>query len=147
MSSASSTSSVRRWVAIAQPTTRRLQASITTARNRKPDQVGMYVMSATQRRSGPPAAKSRSTRSCAGRAVSSRRVVRNPRRRLAPSKPASRISRATRLQLTTVPSAASSARTRGIPYVPRERAWIARILLVSSASVRRCADGSRDSHA
>ena len=37
----------RRWVAIAQPTTRRLQASITTARNRKPDQVGMYVMSAT----------------------------------------------------------------------------------------------------
>jgi hypothetical protein len=40
MLSASSTSSVRRCVAIDQPTTRRLKASTTTARYRKPAQVG-----------------------------------------------------------------------------------------------------------
>ena len=48
MSSASSTSSVRRCVAIAQPTMRRLHTSSTTARYSKPAHVGMYVMSATQ---------------------------------------------------------------------------------------------------
>ncbi len=48
MSRASSTSSVRRCVAMAQPTIRRLQASRTTDRKRKPAEVGMYVMSATQ---------------------------------------------------------------------------------------------------
>lgn len=37
---AASTSSVLRCVAIAQPTTRRLKASSTTARNRNPAQVG-----------------------------------------------------------------------------------------------------------
>jgi hypothetical protein len=50
---ASSTSSVLRCVAIAQPTTLRLQASRTTARYRNPVQVGIQVMSATQSRSGP----------------------------------------------------------------------------------------------
>ena len=34
-------------VAIDQPTTRRLKTLRTTARNRNPDQVGTYVMSAT----------------------------------------------------------------------------------------------------
>jgi hypothetical protein len=33
---------------MAQPTIRRLQASRTTDRNRKPAEVGMYLMSATQ---------------------------------------------------------------------------------------------------
>ena len=75
MLSASSTSSVRRWFAIAQPTTRRLHASTTTARYRNPAHVGTYVMSATQSWSGPGAPKSRSTRSGAGRASRSRLVV------------------------------------------------------------------------
>ena len=46
--SASSTSSVRMCPAIAQPTTRRLQTSSTTARYRNPDHVGTYVRSASQ---------------------------------------------------------------------------------------------------
>src|SRR2546422_10716693 len=54
---ASRTSSVRRCVAIAHPTTRRLQASRTTARYRKPAPVAIYVMSATQSRLGPAAVK------------------------------------------------------------------------------------------
>lgn len=47
MSRASKTSSVRRCDAMAQPTTRRLQASSTTARKRNPPPVAIYVMSAT----------------------------------------------------------------------------------------------------
>jgi hypothetical protein len=35
------TNSVRRWLAIDQPTAARLKASITTAKKRKPAQVGM----------------------------------------------------------------------------------------------------------
>ena len=41
MSRTSSTSRVRRWLTMDQPTTRRLKASSTTARNRNPVQVGM----------------------------------------------------------------------------------------------------------
>ena len=55
------------------------------------------------------ASKRRSTKSGAGRAWGSRRVVRGPLRRLTPAKPASRITRATRLRLTGTPSATSSA--------------------------------------
>ena len=55
MFNASSTSSVLRCVAIAQPTIRRLHTSITTARYLKPAHVGMYVMSATQSWSEPVA--------------------------------------------------------------------------------------------
>ena len=44
------------------PTTRRLHASTSTAKYRKPPDVGMYVMSATQRWSGPSTLKSRSMR-------------------------------------------------------------------------------------
>src|SRR5260370_37047312 len=56
----------------------------------------MNVMSATQSRFGAAAEKSRSTRSGAGRASLSRRVVTTvPRRRLTPTIPAARISRAT----------------------------------------------------
>ena len=47
MSRASTTSSARRWLAIAQPTTRREKQSSTTARYSQPDQVGTSVMSAT----------------------------------------------------------------------------------------------------
>src|SRR5207237_798656 len=81
-------------------------------------QVGMYVMSATQSRSGPVALKSRSTRSGAGRASRSRTVVWMPLRRLTPAKPSVRMSRATRLRPMWTPSAASSAWTRRAPDVP-----------------------------
>ena len=47
MLSASKTSSVCRLAEKAQPTTLRVNASMTTARKRKPIQVGRYVMSAT----------------------------------------------------------------------------------------------------
>ena len=46
---ASSTTLVWSVLLIAQPTIRRLNASSTTARERKPAYVGTYVMSATQR--------------------------------------------------------------------------------------------------
>src|SRR5438132_5178529 len=62
----------------------------------------------------------RSTRSGAGRAASSRTVVWNGFRRLTPCTPAVRMSRATRLQPTWKPRAASSAWMRGAPYVPRD---------------------------
>ena len=94
---ASSTRSARRWLAVDQPTILRLQASGTTARYRNPAAVGTYVMSATQSWSGPKAVNSRSTRSGAGRASLSCRVVGPPCRSQVPDSPASRISRAIRL--------------------------------------------------
>ena len=102
LSRASSTSSVRRCPAIAQPVPakagiRRLSTSRTMARDRNPARVGTSVMSATHSRSGASAWNSRSTQSCAGRAWALRRVVRGPLRRLTPAKPAWRIPRATRL--------------------------------------------------
>jgi hypothetical protein len=112
---ASRTSSVRRCPAIAQPTTRRLQASSTTARKRKPAQVGMYVMSATHSRSGPSTLKARWTRSGAGQAAGSPRVVVTKVRRLTPTKPAASMRRATRLRPTWTPWAFSSAWIRGVP--------------------------------
>ena len=48
MESAFSTSSERRWVSIAQPTTKRIQASRTTATYNQPAWVRTYVRSATQ---------------------------------------------------------------------------------------------------
>jgi hypothetical protein len=78
------------------------------------------LMSATHSRSGPRAVNWRSTRSGAGRAVSSRTVVGNGFRRLTPRTPAFRMSRATRLQPTRRLRAASSAWMRGAPYVPRD---------------------------
>ena len=147
MSSASSSNSVRRWFAIAQPTIRRLNASSTTARNRNPAHVGMYVTSATHKRSGAAASNFRSTRSGAGRASRSRRVVQQPFRRLAPTSPAWRISRETRLRPTAVPSSLSSACTRGMPYVPRDFWWIPRMRSSSAASESARAEGERFFHA
>jgi hypothetical protein len=91
-------SSVRKCPAIDQPTTRRLKASRTTATYRKPCHVGTYVMSATHRASGQLALNIRSTRSGAGTASWSRTVVRVERRRCTPSRPATRMSRATRFR-------------------------------------------------
>jgi hypothetical protein len=60
-------------------------------------------------------AKLRSTRSGAGRALRARTVVWIHLRRLTPTKPALFNSRATRLRPTLMPSARSSAGTRGAP--------------------------------
>ena len=83
---------------MAQPTTRRLQASSTTARYSQPAHVGAYVMSATHSSSGPEAEKSRFTRSGAGRARASLFVVavlkRPSGRALDPQAPSSAAPRA-----------------------------------------------------
>jgi hypothetical protein len=69
---------------------------------------------------GPDAVKLRSTKSGAGRASLSRRVVGGPPRRWqAPTSPAARIRRAIRLRPCLSPPARRSAWTRGAPYVWR----------------------------
>ena len=101
-------------------------------------------MSATHSRSGAGAANARWTRSSEAAAASSRRVVRPERRRQTPTSPAARISRATRLRPHRTPwPSASSAWTRGAPYVPRLPAWIIRIVAVKLASATVRADGGR----
>jgi hypothetical protein len=65
--------------------------------------IAIAVISATHNRSGPTAEKSRWTRSGTGWTSRSRRVVRVPLRRLTPSSPAARISRATRFRPTQSP--------------------------------------------
>ena len=104
-------------------------------------------MSATQSRLGPSTRKSRCTKSGAARASGSRVVVMTHLRRLTPCTRAARMSRATRLRPMWIPWAASSACTRGAPYVPRDSRWMVWIVIVSSAS--RCvrADGARCCHA
>ena len=69
------------------PTTRRLNTSSTMARYTNPVQVGTWVTSATQSRSGASAWNWRSTRSGTTQWLWSTRVVRMPRRRLTPAKP------------------------------------------------------------
>ena len=68
-------------------------------------------------------------------------VRRKPRGRQ-PTTPASRIKRATRFR-PTGPVSRRSAWTRGDPYVPRLRAWTARIRPVSAAFATDRADGGR----
>ena len=97
--------------------------------------------------SGASARNSRSTRSGAARWLRSTRVVRVPWRRLTPTKPDSRISRATRLRPTWQPPATSSACTRGIPYVPCESSWMRRIIALNSSSRRARFDAPRPCHA
>ena len=97
-------------------------------------------------RQTPPCASAsnrRSTRSGAGWACESRRVVRGARRRLTPATPAARITRASRVRLTATPASASSACTRGAPYVLRLPAWIACTRAVRSASACARADRGR----
>jgi len=85
-----------------------------------------------------------STKSGAERASLSRFVVvTSARRRLAPTSPAARIRRATRLRPCFPPSARNAACTRGAPYVSRELAWTARTRFSSTASARAWADGRR----
>src|SRR5712672_920692 len=92
----------------------------------------------------PGGEKFRSTRSGAGLASLSRRVVVSPeRRRLAPTSPAARISRAMRLRPCFSLPALSAACTRGAPYVWRELAWTVRICFSSAVSAMACADDGR----
>lgn len=77
-----------------QPTQRREYTSITAAQYTQPCPVRCWVMSVTHNRSGRSAVKRRSTRS--GQVASGGLPWRH-RRRCTPCKPASRISRATRL--------------------------------------------------
>jgi hypothetical protein len=74
-------------------------------------------------------------------------VVTPERRRLAPTSPAARISRAMRLRPCFSPPALSAACTRGAPYVSRELAWTVRICFSSAVSLMACADGGRHRHA
>lgn len=60
---------------------------------------------------------------------------------------ASRIKRATYFWPTGSPASRRSATIRGAPYVPSERAWLARICTVSAASRTARADGARFTHA
>jgi hypothetical protein len=84
------------FAASCQPTTIRLNTSITNAKNNTPSQQRRYVKSQTHNSFGRAAVKSRSTRSGRRVAAKSRRVVRHGRpRRFAPRIPASRISRCT----------------------------------------------------
>lgn len=65
---------------------------------------------------GRVAVKARCTRSAAGASTGPRRVVRTPRRRLTPTKPADRMSRATRFWPTGWPdSSRRSFQMRGAP--------------------------------
>jgi hypothetical protein len=89
----------------------------------------------------------RCTRSGTGAASRSRHVVRGGRRRCAPTRPAVRISRATRLRPHRTSSARSSACTRGAPYVRRLRMKILSICSRSAASACARADGGRSCQA
>jgi hypothetical protein len=114
---------VRTWGPIAQPITRRLKASRTTARNRNPARVGTYVKSASQSWLGASALKLRWTRWGTGSAWSARTVVRNDRRRWAAldaglphqsRHPFARAADALLPQLGVDPAAGTSARARGL---------------------------------
>ncbi len=72
-------------------------------------------MSPTQSSSGPSALKSRSTRSGAGVASLSRRVVTSLRRPCLPAMASSPIRRATRFSFTFQPCLTRAALTRGEP--------------------------------
>ncbi len=85
ISSASTTDSARKWLAIDQPTILPLQASSTTAKWRDPLAAGTTAMPAAHGWFGLSLANLPSARSGAGRASRSRRMVAVPaRRRLAP---------------------------------------------------------------
>ena len=71
---------------------------------------------------GASAVKARWTRSGTAAAAAPRSVVRVPRRRLTPRRPACRRRRATRFWLTRSPASRRSARIRGAPYVSSDRA-------------------------
>ena len=103
-------------------------------------------MSATQSRLGPPAEKSRFTRSGAGLASASLFVVPVSKRlRVTPWMPSSLIRRATRLRLTRTPSSSSAAWIRGQPYVLRLSTQISMIWTLISSSRRDLAEGRRRS--
>jgi len=115
-SNAPSTSSVSARSDAFQPTMRRENASRTLASHSGPSPVGMREMSATHSRFGASTLKSRLTRSGAGVALGSRRVLERWCLRMnAPCSPWAPISRATRLREVQMPSRRSCAWTFGDP--------------------------------
>lgn len=122
---------------------------MTAARWRKPSPVGIDVMSATHSWSGAAIENRRWTRSGAVTAAfaGGRGIGTTRRRRWTPTRPSSRIRRATRLRPTRRPCARNVAWTRGAPYVPREAEWISRISVSSATSMIALDDGCLDVHA
>ena len=103
-------------VASCQPTTMRLKTSITKLKKTTPSQVRRCVKSATQRRFGASAVKSRSTRSGFRLPSGSGVVVRQGLpRRLAPWMPFLRISRSTAQRAHSMPCRRSSFQVRRDP--------------------------------
>jgi hypothetical protein len=93
---------------------------VTNAVYTKPLAVSEYVMSATQRRFGAGAVKSRSSRSAGRCPAAPDTVVRGfPRRAAAPAMPSSRISRSTVHRATSMPSRSSCRHTFRAPYTRR----------------------------
>ena len=86
-----------------QPTIRLENTSVMNATYTTPDHVDTYVKSATQRASGRSAVKLRWTRSGARTAAGSALVVHRFLALVAPARPMTRISRATRSRPTTTP--------------------------------------------
>jgi hypothetical protein len=118
MSSASSTSRARLCRAAAQPTTARENTSTTNATYTVPASVATWVKSATQRRSGASAVKSRlsrsAARSCPGPVPGT--VVRGALPRRTPRRPCSRISRSTVHRATRMPARFSASHILRAPY-------------------------------
>jgi hypothetical protein len=101
------------WPASCQPTTIRLKASSTKAKNTSPSQQRSHEMSATQSSFGRSAEKSRSTKSGRRSARGSGLVVRHGLPlRLAPWIPWVRISRWTRPRPTVSPARPSAFHMR-----------------------------------
>ena len=121
-----------------QPTTLRLNKSITTARNIQLSSVAMYVMSPVQAWLGPAGVKLRFNkfgeigRSCRLSVVTTRKR-RLPRARM----PCFCISRWTRRLPTPMPHLTSSRQMRGQPYAPRNSAYNA-LMCASNAASLKC---------
>ncbi len=93
---------------------------MTNAVYTKPQAVATYVISATQRRLGAGAVKSRSSRSAGLVSAPAGTVVRGFFRPAAiPKRPISRISRSTVHRATSMPSRRSCSHTFRAPYSPR----------------------------
>ena len=120
---------------------------MTNAVYTNPEKVSTYVISATQRRFGAGAVKSRASRSAGRSPVASGTVVRGFfRLAAAPAMPSSLISRSTVHRATSMPSRRSCRHTFRAPYTRRPflRSSHTRLICSFSRSSRTSrGDGSR----